>query len=151
MSLKSNSITSIPNDEEFGPFGRAAVSLLEMLFPRMYHTIVVADPTFSDGQRANIIPQFERGEFCAISLVEQPNKSGDFAGNLSRFAASSDVEELLNRYRYEHTVFASDDLSILTAWAQAEYAVVAFKKDVIDEYREWFEAMNAIGVLRKVV
>ena len=151
MSSKFDSIISNPNDEEFGPFGRAAVTMLEMLFPGMYQTIVVANPTFSDGQRANIAPQFDRGEFCAISFIEQPDKSGNFVNNLSRFEASSNVEELLNRYRYEHTVFANDDLSILTAWAQAEYAVVAFKKGVIDEYGEWIEAMNVIGVLRKTV
>lgn len=149
MSSKSDSIISI-QDERLGPFGQAAISMLNALFPEMYHSFVVAHPSFSDCEVANIRPQFERGEFYVASVVEQPRKSGNFISDASCFDASHDAEDLLDHYRYEHAIFASKDLGILTAWAQAEYAIVAFKKTLVSDYESWFKAMRELDVLHEI-
>jgi hypothetical protein len=57
---------------------------------------------------------------------------------------------MLDNYRYEHAILASRDLGVLTAWAQAEYAVVAFKDTLLDEHYEWLEAMLAMEVVRQI-
>jgi len=138
------------SDEEFGPFGKAAISILDMLFPSIYRTTLIVNPTFSEIGRANIRPQLERGEFFVLSIIERPEGTGKFISDLSLFSASQDVESLLDRYRYEHAILASGDLGILTAWSQAEYAIVAFREELWDEYCEWFESMQAIEVVRDV-
>lgn len=139
------------DDEEFGPFGEASISLLEMLFPKEYEKIIIIDPTFSDIGRANIKPQFAGGDFFVLSSVENPRKLGVFRSDLKRFTGPSDkFDGSLDVYRYSHAFFATRDLSILTAWAQAEYAVVAFKGGLLKEHSEWLQTMRALEVVREI-
>ena len=64
--------------------------------------------------------------------------------------ANQTADSLLDRFRFEHVIFASADLSILTAWAQAEYAVMALKMETLEHHAEWLERMNSLGVVRQV-
>ena len=139
-----------PNDDEFGSFGEAAKSLLDSLFPEAYKTIVVIDPSFDIKGMPNIAPQFRRGDFFAVSSVEVRQGTGQFRSDVTHFSSSQDAENLLEFYRPTHTIFASSDLGVMTAWAQGEYAVVAVKFGLVAEYEEWFEEMHAMDVLRDI-
>ena len=149
--MKSKSDSKISSyDEPLGPFGQAAISMLNALFPGMYRSIVVAHPSFSDSRTANVSPQFQRGDYYVVTAIEQPLNSKNFVSNLSCFSALQDPEDVLNHCRYEHAIFASNDLGILTAWAQAEFAIVAFKQSLVGEYEDWFKVMHEIDVLYEI-
>lgn len=138
------------NDEEYGPYGEECISLLDCLFPNEYKALIIINPSFNRMGRPNIAPQVSRGDFFVLSSVEDPKGTGRFRGDLSRFSPAPDVDEMLDHYRFEHAIFASSDLSILTAWAQAEYAVVAFRGNLLDEYSEWLEEMQDMEVVRRI-
>lgn len=138
------------NDEEFGPFGKSAITLLEALFTNTYRALIVVSPSFGDIGGSNISPQFDRGDFFVLSSIEDLRRSGGFRSSIARFSPSPDIDVVLDRYHYEHAILASIDLSILTAWAQAEYAVIAFRGTLLDEYSEWLESMRSMEVIRQI-
>ena len=138
------------NDEEFGIFGQSAVTLLDLLFPNTYKKLIIVSPSFNASNASNIAPQVTRGDFFVLSSVEMFEGAKEFSSDVSCFSPSTDVDVMLDRYRYEHAILATTDLSILTAWAQAEYAVIAFRGTILDEYREWLDTMLAIEVVRPV-
>lgn len=138
------------SDEEFGPFGKSAVTLLNLLFPDLYRFLIIVSPSFGSTGESNIAPQFERGDFFILPSAEKMENIGECSSDLGRYSPSHDVDEMLDSYRYRHAILASADLSILTAWAQAEYAVIAFRGTLLDEYAEWFEAMQALAVVRRL-
>lgn len=109
------------NDEEFGPFGESAPTLMNFLFPNEYKTIMIVSPSFSSLRGSNIAPQFDRGDFLILCPRGGSAEPGRPCSGVSRFSPSRDVDVILDRYRYEHAILASLDLSVRTAWAQAEY------------------------------
>jgi hypothetical protein len=124
--------------------------MLDGLFPDMYSPFVIAHPSFSDTLRANISPQFQRGELYALAATRKSRSLDCFAVKPNG-PPSQDPEILLDSYRYEHAIFASKDLGILTAWVQAEHAIVALKTELIPEYEEWAFAMRELEVLYEIV
>ena len=137
------------NDEEFGEFGRAAVGLLDLLFPNLYKSVIIVSPSFNIERKSNISPQFNRGDFFVVSSTAHL-QIAEICGDVRRFSPSRDVDGMLDSYRYEHAILASMELGVLTAWAQAEYAVVAIRETLLDEYGEWFEVMHAMEVVRYI-
>lgn len=150
MNSKSDSTLS-RLDARLGKFGHAALSMLDELFPRMYSAYLVAHPSFSDSYRANIAPQFDRCAFIAISVLESHPMSGIFSSNIERFDNIEDIEDLLDSRRYEHIIFSSEDLKVMTAWAQAEYAIVALDNSLVNQYAQWLQAMQEREVVYRIV
>lgn len=138
-----------PNDEEYDRFGLAAKFILDLLFPELYRSILVIDPSFDLHDMPNIRPQFSRGDFFVVSSVEAQSETGTFHSDVARFSPSEDIEAQLGFYRHSYAIFASRDLGVFSAWAQGDCAVVAFKHELASEYEEWLESMSRLGVLRE--
>lgn len=138
------------DDEEYDRFVIAAKYIMELLFPEMYQSILVVDPSFDVHGMPNIRPQFSRGDFFAVSSVEARSEIGQFQSDVARFSPSEDIEVQLESYRPTYTIFASSDLGVLTAWAQGDCAIVAFKNELAIEYQEWIESIKALGAFRKI-
>lgn len=150
MNLKSVSKISI-DDKRLRSFGNAAISMLNVLFPEDYYLVIVSQPSFSDVLRANIAPQFSQGSFHVISIDPQSRRPGESKSNVRHFDGTGDPEDILDHYRFENAIFASENLGILTAWAQADYAIVAFRNELINEHEEWIGAMASMNVLHEIV
>lgn len=137
-------------DEEFGPFGAAALALLNALSLETYEFVVIVSPSFGDDGTANIKPQFSSRNFSVISPTQTGLETFKFTIDANEPFAGKDLELLLDRFRFEHAILLSSDMGILTAWARAEYAVMAFKKEILEQHADWLERMNAMGVVRQV-
>ena len=134
------------NDEEFGPFGEYSIKMIDFIFPKLYQKIIIVSPSFCNLCTSNVSPQFSRGDFAVFSSAGD----GGFLNNFTHLQASQDIEMSLECHRYEHAILASSDLSILTAWAQGEYAVMAFRGTLLDEFGEWLACMRDMGVVRQI-
>ena len=134
-----------------GPFGKSSTSLLDTIFLNNYKKYIIYDPVFNERNRANISPQFEIGNIYVVSSTQIPENSGNFIGGIQEFSGNYNPEEALNVYRYEYAIIASRDLGIITSWAQAEYAIIAFREDLFISYDGWFRAMQQMGVIQEFV
>lgn len=143
-------MTDLQHDEEFGPFGQSAAVMINSIFPRMYKMVVVVSPSFANEEESNISPVFNRGAFFVVCHTTKHEETTICNSGFSYFSEIHDHDAALDGYRYEHAILASADLGIITVWAQAEYALVAFRGDILDEYSAWLEAMQTINVLRRV-
>lgn len=138
---------------EYGPFGEAAVELLDTLCPDQYQKFIIVDPDFeSHDGRADIAPQFSRGG-CYIfpSLEEGADRTTISVRKIKYITKPDDLEETdLLVYGGSFLLLISPDFDIITAYSQSDWAMMAFRKPLLDEYSEWFEKIKLSGALRRI-
>jgi hypothetical protein len=138
-------------DEEFGPFGEAAIKLCDWIFPNVYKKVLIVNPMFMDIARLYKNDKFtDLGFFISTSKVNS-EKFNILSSNFEFYDIySSNAEEDFFNYRYNHVIFSNRDLSIISAWAQSEYVVVAFNENIFDEHQEWLKEMQEIDAFRGI-
>ncbi|MBX3564033.1 MAG: hypothetical protein KF730_05585 [Sphingomonas sp.] len=138
------------NDKEFGPFGEAFLLVLDLLFPKIYNKVLIIDPEFNDENSPNISPQFSKKDFFILSSHSPLNLTSSVKNNFHFFSESKDLDESIDFFKYENIILGSANLDVITAWAQSEYAIIAFREETLNDHLQWLDAMQKFGVVRDV-